>query len=136
DRGNVGDVILAVNHLSDKHRMEVAARKMGDRMALSVEETPLGTGGPLRLAAGMVPGNEPVVVVNGDIVSDIDLKGLTPGPYGERYRGHDCSLLGRRREAVRTGHFGLWRSDHRFRGEIAEGSRSGLDKRGSLRLEP
>ena len=77
DRGNVGDVILAVNHLSDKLRMEVAARKMGDRMALSVEETPLGTGGPLRLAAGMVPGNEPVVVVNGDIVSDIDLKGLT-----------------------------------------------------------
>jgi len=77
DRGNVGEVILAVNHLSDKLRMEVAARKMGDRMALSVEETPLGTGGPLRLAASMMPGREPVVVVNGDIVSDIDLNGLT-----------------------------------------------------------
>ena len=77
DRGNVGEVILAVNHLSDKLRMEVAARKMENRMVLSVEETPLGTGGPLRLAAGMISGKEPVVVINGDIVSDIDLKGLT-----------------------------------------------------------
>ncbi len=77
DRGNVEELILAVNHLSDKLRMEVAARKMGNRMVLSVEETPLGTGGPLRLATGMMSGREPVIVVNGDIVSDIDLKGLT-----------------------------------------------------------
>ena len=77
DRGNVEELILAVNHLSDKLRMEVAARKMGNRMVLSVEETPLGTGGPLRLATGVMSGREPVIVVNGDIVSDIDLKGLT-----------------------------------------------------------
>jgi mannose-1-phosphate guanylyltransferase len=75
--GNVGEVILAVNHLSDKLRMEVAARKLGGRVTLSVEETPLGTGGPLRLAEPLLSGEDPVVVVNGDVASDIDLESLT-----------------------------------------------------------
>jgi mannose-1-phosphate guanylyltransferase len=75
--GGAGQLILAVNHLSDKLRFEVAARKMEDRMLLSVEETPLGTGGPLRLAAPLLDGKEPLVVVNGDVVSDIDLAELS-----------------------------------------------------------
>jgi len=74
--GGVGQAVLAVNHMSDKLKMEVAARRMGTRMLLSVEETPLGTGGPLRLAASLLDTDEPVVVVNGDIVSDIDLREL------------------------------------------------------------
>src|SRR5205809_6578437 len=45
DRGNVGEVILAVNHLSDKLCMVVAARRVGDRMGLSVVEATLDTGG-------------------------------------------------------------------------------------------
>jgi mannose-1-phosphate guanylyltransferase len=75
--GNVREVILAVNHFSDKLRMEVAARKLGDRVALSVEEAPLGTGGPLRLAEPLLSDEDPVVVVNGDVASDIDLESLT-----------------------------------------------------------
>ncbi len=73
----VGQLILAVNHLSDRLRLELAARKMEDRMLLAVEETPLGTGGPLRLAAPLLTGEEPLVVVNGDVVSDIDLAELS-----------------------------------------------------------
>jgi mannose-1-phosphate guanylyltransferase len=75
-QGNIGRVILAVNHLSDKLRMEVAARQLGDRVVLSVEETPLGTGGPLKLAASLLDNSDPVVVVNGDVVTDIDLGAL------------------------------------------------------------
>lgn len=69
-------MILAVNHLSDKLRMEVAARGLRDRIVLSVEETPLGTGGPLKFATQLLDRKEPLVVVNGDVVSDIDLGAL------------------------------------------------------------
>jgi mannose-1-phosphate guanylyltransferase len=75
--GNVREVVLGVNHLSDKLRTEVAARKLGNRIALSVEETPLGTGGPLRLAEPLLSNDDPVVVVNGDVATDIDLGKLT-----------------------------------------------------------
>jgi len=59
----VRDVILAVNHLAERLRIEV------------VEENPLGTAGPIRLAKELLD-NEPLVVVNGDIVTDISLKGM------------------------------------------------------------
>lgn len=75
--GNVREVVLAVNHLSDKMRMEVVARKLGNRVALSVEEIPLGTGGPLRLAEPLLSNDDPLVVVNGDVATDIDLGSLT-----------------------------------------------------------
>ncbi|HYY90440.1 MAG TPA: NDP-sugar synthase [Candidatus Dormibacteraeota bacterium] len=75
-QAGVGQVVLAVNHLSDRLRMEVEARKMGDQVQLSVEDTPLGTGGPLKLAASMLADEGPVVVVNGDVVTDVRLTEL------------------------------------------------------------
>lgn len=75
-RGGVTDVILAVNHLSDKLRIEVPRRKLATKTILSVEETPLGTGGPISLAEPMLCKGEPLIAVNGDVVSDIDLRGL------------------------------------------------------------
>jgi mannose-1-phosphate guanylyltransferase len=76
-RGSVAEVILAVNHLSDKLRMDVASRRLGGRVVLSVEEAPLGTGGPLRLAEELLAGQGPLVVVNGDVATDIELASLT-----------------------------------------------------------
>src|SRR5207247_10604077 len=52
-------------------------RGWAQRAARAVGEPPCGTGGSLRMGWSMMPGREPVVVVNGDIVSDIDLNGLT-----------------------------------------------------------
>ena len=75
-RGGVSELILAVNHLSDKLRIEVARRKLSAKMVLSVEDTPLGTGGPISLAKPLLGGNEPLIVANGDVTSDIDLRGL------------------------------------------------------------
>jgi mannose-1-phosphate guanylyltransferase len=75
-RGGVTELILAVNHLSDKLRIEVARRKLDTKTVLSVEESPLGTGGPVSLAKPLLGTDEPVVVGNGDVVSDIDLRGL------------------------------------------------------------
>ena len=75
-RGGVTEVILAVNHLSDKLRVEVNRRMLDTKTVLSVEETPLGTGGPISLARPLLDKDEPLIVANGDVISDIDLRGL------------------------------------------------------------
>jgi len=73
---NVTDVVLAVNHLSEKLRSEITTRKFGSNVALSVEDIPLGTGGPVKLAAPLLSPREPVIVINGDVVSNIDVRKL------------------------------------------------------------
>lgn len=75
-RGGVAELILAVNHLSDKLRFEVTRRNLAIKTVLSVEETPLGTGGPISLAKPLLDGNNALIVANGDIIHDIDLRGL------------------------------------------------------------
>jgi mannose-1-phosphate guanylyltransferase len=75
-RGGVSELILAVNHLSDKLRIEVAHRNLSTKTMLSVEENPLGTGGPISFAKPLLGGDEPLIVANGDVTSDIDLRGL------------------------------------------------------------
>lgn len=75
-RGGVTEVILAVNHLSDKLRIEVTRKKLAAKTLLSVEETPLGTGGPISLARRVLSKNEPLIVANGDVISDIDLRAM------------------------------------------------------------
>lgn len=75
-RGGVTEVVLAVNHLSDKLRIEVSKKKLAAKIVLSVEETPLGTGGPISLARTVLSKNEPLIVANGDVISNIDLRGM------------------------------------------------------------
>ena len=74
--GGVDQIILAVNHLSDKLKIEVGRRVGGVTVAFSVEEIPLGTAGPIRLAANLLSKEEPFLVVNGDIVSNIDIRAM------------------------------------------------------------
>src|SRR5229473_382562 len=75
-RGEITEVLLAVKHLSDKLRIEVGRKKLAAKIVLSVEETPLGTGGPISLARSMLNKDELLIVANGDVISDIDLRGL------------------------------------------------------------
>ena len=79
--GEVREVILAVNHLSERLRLDVGERRLGSKIRLSIETDPLGTAGPIRLARKFLDSDEPFVVVNGDIVSDINL--------GEMVRAHE-----------------------------------------------
>jgi len=72
-RGGVDETILAVNHLSEKLRLEIGEERLGSKVLFSVEKEPLGTAGPIRLAREMLGTGGPFIVVNGDIVSDIDL---------------------------------------------------------------
>lgn len=75
-QGNVGQIILAVNHFSDRLRIEISKRKLSDSVLLSVEQSPLGTGGPIRLASPYLDHKDPLIVANGDVVSNIDLKDI------------------------------------------------------------
>ncbi len=72
--GGVNQIILAVNHLSDKLKVEIGHRVAGVTVEFSIEETPLGTAGPIRLASNLLSGDEPFFVTNGDIVSNIDIR--------------------------------------------------------------
>ncbi len=74
NRGGVKEVILAVNHLSETLRVELGSRRRGSKIIFSVEERPLGTGGPVKLASSILGKKEPFIVANGDIVSNIDLR--------------------------------------------------------------
>jgi len=71
---NVKEVILAVNYLADSLRTNVGDNYKGTRIRYSVEVTPLGTGGPIKLASHAMNLNDTFIVMNGDIVANIDLQ--------------------------------------------------------------
>jgi NDP-sugar pyrophosphorylase family protein len=68
----VREVILALGHKAAHFRRSMGdGRKWGMRFRYSIENEPLGTGGAIGLAGRFADG--PALVLNGDILSDIDL---------------------------------------------------------------
>ena len=76
EKGGVREVIMAVNHLSETLKVELGRRRRGSKIIFSVEERPLGTGGPVKLASSILGKKQPFIVANGDIVSNIDLRSV------------------------------------------------------------
>ncbi|HLE43162.1 MAG TPA: NDP-sugar synthase [Methylomirabilota bacterium] len=71
----ITDVILSVSHMPDVIRTTMGdGRAAGVRLRYVVEEEPLGTAGGVRNAADLVDGR--VVVLNGDILTDVDLRAM------------------------------------------------------------
>src|SRR5215813_12077600 len=69
----VDDLVFATNYMADKIESHFGdGSRFGVRMRYAIEETPLGTGGAIRNAADLFPG-EAVAVFNGDILTDFDL---------------------------------------------------------------
>jgi mannose-1-phosphate guanylyltransferase len=81
--------------LATSYRAEMFTEAFGDGSALGLsidymyESTPLGTGGGVRNAAGLLRGgpDDPVVVLNGDILSGHDL-----GAQVDLHRDHDAAV--------------------------------------------
>lgn len=69
-------MILAVNHLSDRLKVSIGDRLRGLKVSFSVEESPLGTAGPINLAGRLLRNDESFIVVNGDIATDVDLRAM------------------------------------------------------------
>ncbi|HKP88534.1 MAG TPA: NDP-sugar synthase [Thermoleophilaceae bacterium] len=73
-RHGVDEAILSCGFLSDAVERVLGDRHDGIRLHYVVEEEPLGTAGPVRLAAdrGLV-GDDRLLVLNGDTLTDFDL---------------------------------------------------------------
>jgi mannose-1-phosphate guanylyltransferase len=69
----VDEVILSCGFLSDGVRRVLGDIYDGMRLRYVVEETPLGTAGPVRLAHDQGILAERLLVLNGDVLTDIDL---------------------------------------------------------------
>ncbi len=72
-RFQVGEVILCVNYLADALRKVVGDEYRGMRIRYSLEESPLGTAGPIKLASKITRLPPTFVAMNGDVVTNIEL---------------------------------------------------------------
>ncbi|HLK60604.1 MAG TPA: NDP-sugar synthase [Chthonomonadaceae bacterium] len=69
----IEDLVFATNYMADKIEAHFGdGERFGVRMRYAMEETPLGTGGAIRNAADLFPG-EAVAVFNGDVLTDFDI---------------------------------------------------------------
>ena len=73
ERHGVDEAILSCGFLSDAVERVLGERYSGITLRYVVEEEPLGTAGPVRLAADMGLVGERLLVLNGDALTDIDL---------------------------------------------------------------
>ena len=67
------DVVLGVNYLADILRANVGSTYKGMRIDYSLESTPLGTAGPLKLASVNTQLDETFIAMNGDIIAQVNL---------------------------------------------------------------
>ncbi|MFA5047729.1 MAG: sugar phosphate nucleotidyltransferase [Patescibacteria group bacterium] len=70
----VAEVVLAAGHLSEALQREVGESRLGVKIIYALEPERLGTGGAIKFAwQFVVHPEEPVIILNGDIMSAIDL---------------------------------------------------------------
>jgi NDP-sugar pyrophosphorylase family protein len=74
-RNGVERVILAVGYRADAIRAHFGDSALGLRIAYSIEDSPLGTGGALRRAVELAESQE-ILVMNGDSYTDADLPAM------------------------------------------------------------
>jgi NDP-sugar pyrophosphorylase family protein len=74
-QGGVDTVVMAVNYMAEALVRYLGPTKYDLGIIYSRENRPLGTGGPIRKARDLL-NSEPFLVMNGDIISDIDIRRL------------------------------------------------------------
>src|SRR4051812_10939072 len=72
-RHGVDDVLLSCGYRSEDVERVLGDSYRGMRLRYVIEESPLGTAGPLRLAADEGVLEDRVLVLNGDTLTDLDL---------------------------------------------------------------
>ena len=70
------EIVLNLHYMPEKVREVLGdGSQLGVRLIYSVESEPLGTGGAMKLAEPHF-GDEPIVVLNGDVLFDLDISAL------------------------------------------------------------
>jgi len=70
----VNEVILGVNYLADLLRAELGSTYDGMHVRYSLEKTPLGTAGPIKLASHLTKLHGTFLAMNGDVIADINIR--------------------------------------------------------------
>ena len=100
--GGVTDVTLALGFKAEPFLTAFPdGRCGGARLDYAVEPEPLDTAGAIRFAAEHSGIDDTFVVVNGDIITDLDVSTLVAAHRALRRRGHDPPHAGRRPVVVR-----------------------------------
>jgi len=115
----VREFIVTVGYLKEKFIESLGSgRRYGVHISYVVEEEPLGTGGGLKNAVGLLDKEEMFYVVNGDVITDIDPTKLAtvldenlvgviatvplPSPYGVVFSdGRDYIILFQEKPLIR-----------------------------------
>jgi NDP-sugar pyrophosphorylase family protein len=71
----VSEVIICSGYKTEMIENYLNNKKLGIKISFSVEDTPLGTGGAIK-KAGKKINEKSFIVINGDIITNIDLKKL------------------------------------------------------------
>jgi NDP-sugar pyrophosphorylase family protein len=76
EANGVEEIVIAINYMADVLRNHYDNHPPKARIIFSKEETPLGTAGPIKKAEPLLADRhkDPFIVINGDILSDINLK--------------------------------------------------------------
>ena len=72
----IDEVIICTGYKQDMIENYLDSKKIGIKIHYSIEKTPLGTGGAIKKAAKMIK-DKSFFVINGDTITDIDLKKLS-----------------------------------------------------------
>ena len=75
-RFGVKEVIICTGYKTEMIENYLKMKNLGVKINFSVEKTPLGTGGAIKKAAKMIK-EKSFFVINGDIITNIDLKKLS-----------------------------------------------------------
>lgn len=77
-KGGINEVILAVGYLKEKIIEEIGSgKRYGVRVGYVVEDEPLGTAGGLKNAEHVLKNEKYFYVLNGDIITNLNLKKLS-----------------------------------------------------------
>ena len=81
----VSEVIFAVNYRAEDIQKFCGNEKYGIKISYSYETSPMGTGGPIKLAEKILNlgEDEELLILNGDIFSDVDF-----GKLGDFHKNH------------------------------------------------
>ena len=75
-RFGIRDVIVCTGYKAGMIEDRIKSKDYGARIRVSVEDSPLGTGGAIGHAEEHLAGDDSFVVLNGDVITDIDLERL------------------------------------------------------------
>jgi len=75
----IDEVIICTGYKTNMIENYLKVKNMGIKISYSIEKTPLGTGGAIRKAGKMI-NEKSFFVINGDTITNIDLKKLAKKP--------------------------------------------------------